>query len=135
MKNSTLILLVALACGCHKDDEPKAYTSLLGNWVVRTPDNATVVSFRIDISNNEYVILSPSVKQNGGAYTKEPIDAQVLVTTATELESISFHTSDFIIRFLEITVNTGFTELTIANSTLVIGTDIRAFAQMKATRS
>jgi hypothetical protein len=135
MRKFTVFLLFVFAFGCSKDDDPKVYTSVLGNWVLVTPDNATVVHFTISLnSDQQYFIDHSSVSQNGGNYTKESIDTEIVATSSTEFDHITFRTTDFVIRFLDLTVNDKFTELTVTNSSIIIGTDIRNFSMMKATR-
>jgi hypothetical protein len=133
MRKLTCILLL-LSFACNKDDDPKKFTSISGNWLVITPDDATTISFRIGKdSNGEYVVESSTVRHNGGI-NSEPIDARIVTTTETHIESITFRTNDFIIRFLEVSVDTGFTQLEITNSTLIVGGVFREFAGMSGTR-
>jgi hypothetical protein len=134
MRKLTCILLLLLSFACNKDDDPKKLTSIAGNWLVITPDDATTISFRIGKdSDGEYVVESSTVRHNGGV-NSQPIDARIVTTSETHIESITFRTDDFIIRFLEISVDTGFTELQITNSTLIIGGVFREFAGMTGGR-
>ena len=134
MRRLTCILIVLLSFACSKDDDPKALTSIAGNWVVATPDGETVINFRIGKdSNNEYTIESSSVRHNGGV-NSQAIDARIITASDTVIESITFRTDDFIIRLLEASVNSDFTELQITNSTFVVGGVIREFAGMTGTR-
>jgi hypothetical protein len=133
MQKLTCILVVLLSLGCSKDD-PKPLTSIAGNWVVTTPDSETVINFRIGKdSNNEYIVESSSVRHNGGV-NSQAIDARIITTSDTQIESITFRTDDFIIRLLEVSVNNDFTQLQITNSTLIIGGVFREFAGMTGTR-
>lgn len=127
-----LILLFACSCG---DDDPKKYSSINGYWIVRTPDNATNVTFRIgQNTDKEFVIESVLVNHNGTDYNTQPVDTQIIVTSPTEIESITFRADIFVIRFLTITVNSEFTELAITNSIVRIDQDFREFPMIKATR-
>ena len=135
MRKLSIILLIVLGLGCSKDDEPEVFTSITGYWIVRTPDNATEITFRIGIdSNNEYIVETSGVNHNGSDYTRQPIDVGLFVISPTEIESITFRTNDFVIRLLDISVNNTFTELEITNSILLIDGIFREFAMMKATR-
>jgi hypothetical protein len=134
MQKLTFILIVLLSFACNKDDDPKAFTSIAGNWVVTTPDSQTVINFRIGKdSNNEYIVESSSVRHNGGV-NSQAIDARIVAVSDTNIESITFRTDDFIIRLLEVSVNSNFTELQITNSTFVVGGTFREFAGMTGTR-
>jgi hypothetical protein len=127
-----LILLVTFGCG---DDDPKKYSSINGYWIVRTPDNATDVTFRISQNaDREFIIESVLVNHNGAGYNTEPVDTQIIVTSPTEIESITFRANSFVIRFLTITVNSEFTNMEITNSSVRIDHDFREFAMMKGTR-
>lgn len=135
MRKLSLILLSVLVLGCSKDDEPEVFTSITGFWIVRTPDNATNITFRIGVnSNNEYIVETAGVNHNGSDYTAQPIDAGLFIISPKEIESITFRTTDFIIRLLNISVNNTFTELEISNSILLFDGIFREFAMMKATR-
>jgi hypothetical protein len=127
-----LILLFIFGCG---EDDPIKYTSINGYWIVRTPDNATDVTFRIGQNiNKEFIIESVLVNHNGTDFNTQPVDTQIIVTSPTEIESITFRADIFVIRFLAITVNSQFTEMEIANSSVSINQDFQEFAMVKATR-
>lgn len=135
MQKLALIGFLVLAFACNKEDDPEVFTSLSGYWIVRTPDNATTITFKIGTdANSQYVIENTGVTHNGGVYTKQPIDSRIMVTSATEIESIYFRTDDFVIGLLEMSVNTTFTELLISNSSWNIDGAFREFAMMTATR-
>ncbi len=128
-------ILIILGLSCNKDNDPNVFTSITGYWIVRTPDNATNITFRIGInSNKEYIIESVTVNHNGSDYSRQPIDARLIVFSPTEIESLTFRTDDFVIRFLDILVNNDFTELAISNSILVFDGTFRDFPMIKATR-
>lgn len=134
-KLTFLVLVLLLAFACKKDDDPKAFNSVSGYWIVRTTDDITTVSFTIiPDADNDYAIESASVTYNGDVYTAQPIDTRIITVSDTEIESITFRSDDFIIRLLEITAINNFTELQISNSTFVIDGIIREFAMIKATR-
>lgn len=134
MRQLCCFLILLFACGCG-DDDPKKYSSINGYWIVRTPDNATSVTFRIgQNTDKEFVIESVLVNHNGTDYNTQPVDTQIIVTSPTEIESITFRADIFVIRFLTITVNSEFTELAITNSSVRIDQDFREFPMIKATR-
>jgi hypothetical protein len=134
MQKLACILIVLLSFACSKDDDPKPLTSIAGNWVVETPDGETVINFKIGKdSDNAYIVESSSVRHNGGV-NSQPIDARIITTSDTHIESITFRTDDFIIRLLEVSVNSDFTQLQITNSTFVVGGIFREFAGMTGTR-
>lgn len=135
MRKLPVILILFLGLACNKDDDPEKFTSLNGYWIVRTPDNATTVSFRIVVdSNSEQEIDFASVRHNGTDYNSEPIDAAIVVTGPSEIESVTLRTSALVIRFWTATVNSDFTEMTIANASLVIDGNIREFEMLQGTR-
>ena len=135
-----LILAFVALFGCNKDDDPKKFTSINGYWVVTTPDDATTVAFRIgQDADKEYRIEAVDVRHNGSSYNSKPVDADIIVRSATMLESLTFVTGDptvpfFVIRFMEISVNADFTEMEIANSTFHIDNAHREFPMLSATR-
>jgi hypothetical protein len=134
MRKVCCFLILLVTCGCG-DDDPKKYSSINGYWIVRTPDNATDVTFRIgQNADKEFIIESVLVNHNGADYNTEPVDSQIIVTSPTEIESITFRANSFVIRFLTITVNSEFTEMEITNSSVRIDQDFREFEMMKATR-
>ena len=135
MRTLPVMLIVFLALACNKEDDPEKYTSINGYWVVRTPDGATTVTFRIILdADNNHVIDRTQVRHNNTDYDSEPVDAAIIVTNANEIESITFRTSDLVIRFWTITVNSDFTGMTITNSSLVIDGGIREFEMLPVTR-
>ncbi len=135
MQKLALIGFLVLAFACNKEDDPEVFTSLSGYWIVRTPDNATTITFRIVTNaNSQYVIENTGVTHNGDVYSGQPIDSRITVTSATEVESIYFRTSDFVFALLGMSVNTSFTELQISNSSWNIDGVFREFAMITATR-
>lgn len=128
-----MILFLVLACS--KDDDPEKYTSISGYWVVRTPDGATTVGFRIGLdADNVHVVDRASVQHNGTDYNEQPIDTDIIVTSDTEIESVTLVTNRFVIRLLTLTSNSGFTEMEIENSIFTIDGEIREFSMFNATR-
>lgn len=135
MRRFSFILMLILTIACNKDEDPEKYTSFNGYWIVRTPDDLTEVSFRIGAdADNLPIVDAVSLMHNGSVYNKEVIDAELAITSATELEFISFRTSDFVIRLWAISVNTDFTEMQITNSSFVIDKTFREFPMLTAGR-
>ena len=140
MRKLPLILFLILGVACNKEDDPEKFTSFNGYWFVRTPDDSTTVTFRIGVdADNENTVSFASVRHNQTDYNSKPIDAGIVATTASEIESITIlnnipQAPFFVIRFLEITVNSDFTEMDITNSTFNIDGGYREFAMIKATR-
>ena len=135
MRNLSVFLFLFLAFACSKDDDPEKFTSINGYWVVRSPDNETTVTFRIGVDpDNKQVINAAFVNHNGADYNSQPINSVLVVTSATQIESITFLTDQIVIRFLELSANSEFTEMDIANSSFRIDGVFREFAMIKATR-
>ncbi|MEX2232157.1 MAG: hypothetical protein WD824_08355 [Cyclobacteriaceae bacterium] len=135
MRKLSLIIFLILGWGCNKDD-PEKFTSIAGYWIIRTPDDATTVTFRIgQDSNGEFIVESAAVRHNGTDYNAQPIDAGIFPISPTQIESITFRTNSFVLRFLEISVNTDFTEMDITNSILLFDGVFREFSMIKATRN
>ena len=135
MRRFSFILILILSIACNKDEDPEKYTSFNGYWIVRTPDDLTEVSFRIGVdADNVQVVDAVTLMHNGSVYSREPIDAELAVTSPTELEFISFRTNDFVIRLWTISVNSDFTEMQITNSSFVIDKMFREFPVLTATR-
>ena len=141
MRKISVILLLLLAAACNKDEDPGKYTSINGYWIVRTPDEATGVTFRVDPdSDGLFTVTGVNVRHNGNDYNSKPIDARIIVISANEIESItivnnSFVAPYFVIRFQEITVNDDFTEMSINISSYNIDGDFREFSATRATRN
>lgn len=141
MRKLPVILVLLLALACNKDDDAGRFTSINGYWVVRTPDNATDVTFRINQdSDNLYTITGVTVKHNSTNYNSKPIDARITVQSANAIESITFVNNSFVapyfvIRFQEITVNDDFTEMQINISSYNIDGNFREFPAIQATRN
>lgn len=140
MRKPVHIIFFFLLLACNKDDDPEKYSSINGYWEVKTPDNATTVTFRVaQDSDQQYVIETATVNHNGVDYNSKPIDASIVTTSPTEVESITMLNNDnnvpfFIIRFLDISVNADFTEMQITNSIFHIDNNAREFPMLKATR-
>ena len=131
-----LIFVFLVAVGCDKEDDPEKYTSFNGFWVVRTPDDATTVSFRIALdADNNTVIDRALVEHNGKNYDSQPIDGALIVTSPTEIESLTLVGDGFVVRFLTLTTNSDFTQLQIANSIFTIDGAFREFSMISATRN
>ena len=133
------MLLTALAC--DKDDDPGKFTSINGYWIVRTPDDATNVTFRvIQDADKLHTISNVAVRHNGVDYNSKQIEGGLTVVSAREIESItmfnnSFIAPFFVIRFQEISVNADFTEMQINISNFNIDGTFREFSSIIATRN
>jgi hypothetical protein len=140
MRKLPVILLLLLAAACN-DDDPEKYTSINGYWIVRTPDEATNVAFRIaQDSDGLFTVGGVNVRHSGNDYNTKPIDARISVISGNEIESItivnnSFVAPFFVIRFQEITVNDAFTEMSIGVSSYNIDGSFREFSDTRATRN
>ena len=140
MRKFSLMLFLFLGLACNKDDDPDKNTSINGYWVVRTPDSATDVTFRIgQDADEQYIIETASVRHNGSDYNSKPIDAEITVLSPQEIETITILNNSpaipfFVVRFLDISVNGEFTEMEITNSTFNIDGVFREFSMIKATR-
>ena len=135
MRKLPLILFLFLGLACDKDEDPEPPTSISGYWVVRTPDGATTVTFRIGVdADNLYIVDRVSVVHDNSDYGAQPINAAIVVTSSNQIESITFQAASLVIRFWDIAVNTGFSEMTISNASFVIEGSIRSFEMIHATR-
>ena len=142
MRKLPVLLLLFVVLACNKDDDPEKFTSINGYWIVRTPDDATEVTFRISQdSDNQYVVEAENVfvKHDGRDYNSKEIDAGISVPNATGIESITLVVNSpsppfFVIRFQEISVNSDFTEMQINISSFNIDGTFRAFPMIMATR-
>ena len=135
MRRFSFVLVLISALACNKDEDPEKYTSYNGYWIVRTPDDLTEVTFRIGAdADNLQIVDAVSLMHNGSVYNREVIDAELAVTSSTELEFISFRTNDFVIRLWTISVNGDFTEMQITNSSFVIDKIFREFPMLTASR-
>lgn len=131
-----VIFFFFLAIACDKEDDPEKFSSLNGYWVVRTPDEATTVTFRIAVdADNNTVIDRASVQHDGNDYNSEPIDAALIIASPTEIESLTLVSGRLIIRFLAMTANSDFTQLQIDNSIFTIDGAFREFSMIQATRN
>lgn len=132
--------MLALPLACDKDDDPDKFTSLNGYWTVRTPDDATEVTFRVNQDgDSQYLIDNVIVRHAGTTYDSKPIDADINVLSATEIESITLVNSStqipfFVIRFQEVTVNEAFTEMQINISSFNIDGVFRQFSPVTGSR-
>lgn len=136
MRKLSVIFILFLGLSCNKDDDPEKYTSFNGYWIVRTPDDATAVTFSIGVdSDNKPAIVRASVEHNGSDYNSQPIDGALIVTSPTEIESLTLVTDRFVIRFLTLTANNDFTQMQIANSIFTIDGGFREFSMLSATRN
>lgn len=135
MRKLSLVLFVFVGWACNEDD-PEKFTSFEGYWIIRTPDDATMVTFGISQNGDgELVVSSAAVVHNGATFDGQPIDAGIFPVSPTHIESITFRTNSFVLRFLEISVNNDFTEMEIANSILLFDGVFREFSMLKATRN
>ncbi len=134
------ILLLVLAIGCNKEDDPEKFTSINGHWTLSTPDGLTRVSFSISQdSDNINVIDRISVVHNATDFNSKPIDAGIITISGREIESITFTNNSFeppyfVIRLLNISVNEDYTQMQIANSSFNINGEFREFSMINATR-
>jgi hypothetical protein len=136
MRKLPMIFILFLGLSCNKDDDPEKFTSFNGYWIVRTPDDATTVTFRISVdADNNPIIDRTSVQHSGADYNSQPIDAELIVTSPTEIESVTFVTGRFVIRLLTLSTNSDFTEMQIANSIFTIDGGFREFSMISATRN
>jgi len=140
MRNVWCFLLLALSMACNKDDDPDKFSSINGYWIVRTPDDATEVTFRVSQNTDgEYLIDNVIVRHAGATYDTKPIDAEITVLSATEIESITLVNSStqvpfFVIRFQEVSVNGAFTEMLINISSFNIDGVFRQFSPVTGGR-
>lgn len=136
MRKLAVILFLFSAGSCRDDDDPQKFSSLVGYWVVRTPDAATTLTFRIGIDpdTDQLAIENASVRHDGVDYNSGPVDAALVVTSESEVESMTFRATQFTIRLWTLTANADFTEMEIANSSFVIDQAFREFSMITATR-
>lgn len=141
MRKAPLILVILLGLACDKDDDPARYTSINGYWVVRTPDDATDLTFRISQdSDNLHTVGNVIVTHNGTNYDSKPIDARITVLSSNEIESITFVNNSFVapffvIRLQEISVTDDFTQMLVSVSSFNIDGNFREFTPITATRN
>ena len=140
MQKLALILLLALAISCDKDDDPEKFTSINNYWTVDTPDGLTSVTFRVTQDADEiHIVDRVSVVHNSADFNSKPIDAEIIIISPKEIESITFVNNSFeipffVIRFMAISVNDDFTRMDIENSTFNINGEFREFDMLTATR-
>lgn len=135
MRKMLAVLLLISVAACKEDDEAPA--SINGYWTVETPDGATTVTFRIAQQED---ITETIVNHNGKSYTSKPVDAGFSAISEHELESITFVNNNyeipfFIIRFQQVTINSDFTEMSIATASFNIDGVFRQFTDLRATRN
>lgn len=135
MRRRLFFLILVVACACDKHDDPEKFTSYNGYWTVTTPDAATTVTFRLGVdADNAPAVENAGVRHNGTDYNSEPIDTELIPTTETTIESITFRTTQFVIRFEGLVVSTDFTQMQITHSYFTIDGVIRNFPALTATR-
>ena len=111
MRKLSAVLMLLTALACDKDDDPGKFTSINGYWIVRTPDDATNVTFRvIQDADKLHTISNVAVRHNGVDYNSKQIEGGLTVVSAREIESItmfnnSFIAPFFVIRFQENSLN------------------------------
>lgn len=140
MQKLALILFLALALSCDKDDDPDKFTSINGYWMVQTADGLTSVTFRVAQDADEiHIVDRVSVVHDGVDFNSKPIDADIIIISPKQIESITFVNNSFeipffVIRFMTISVNDDFTRMEIENSTFNINREFRQFDMLSATR-
>jgi len=138
-----IILLLTAALSCDKDSDPAKYTSINGYWVVRTPDDLTTLTFRVEQDQDGRYTLPAqyvSVQHNGTSYDSKPVDAAIVVVGEREIESMTFiNTSTqvpfFVIRFQQLSVNENFTQIQVLNASFNVDGAFREFNMITATRN
>ena len=140
MHRLALILLVVFVLACDKEDDPDKITSINGYWTVQTPDDQTTVTFRVTQDADDiHIIDRVSVVHNGTEYNTKPIDADIIVLSPTEIESITFVNNSFeipffVIRFINISVSSDFLRMDVDNSTFNVDGQFREFPMISASR-
>ena len=140
MQKLAVILLVLMAIACDKEDVPKKFNSINDYWTVDTPDGQTTVTFRVTQDADDiHVIDRVSVVHNGTEFNSKPIDADIILISDKQIESITFVNNSFeipffVIRFMTASVNDDFTRMVIENSTFNINGEFREFGMISATR-
>jgi hypothetical protein len=141
MRKLSVMLLLLLAAACNDDEDSGKYTSINGYWIVRTPDDATSVAFRIgQDADGLFEVGGVNVRHSGTDYNTKPIDARISVISANEIESITIINNSlvapfFVIRYQSITVNDDYTEMDIEISSYNIDGSFREFSSTRATRN
>jgi hypothetical protein len=136
MRKLALILLIVFVVACDKEDDPDKNTSINGYWTVKTPDDQTTVTFRVSQdADNIHIIDRVSVVHNGTEYNTKPIDADIIVLSPTEIESITFVNNSFqipffVIRFMNISVSSDFIRMDIDNSSFNVDADLSSLIQV-----
>jgi hypothetical protein len=128
-----VILLLILTGACNNNDPPK-YDSILGDWMIQTPDNETTINFLIGLDiNNQFIIETATVNHNGDDFEGHLIDGGLAISP-TQIESIVISSDVFVLRFIDIKVAGGFAEMEITTASLLINGAFREFSMIKATR-
>lgn len=141
MRRIVVFLVLVLSVACDKEDDPDKLTSINGYWIVRTPDGQTDVTFRIGHdSDNITVIDRASVIHNGIDFNSKPVDSDIVLVSAREIESITLVNNSldvpyFVIRLLNLSANEEFTEMQIESSIFNINGEFRQFEMITATRN
>ena len=135
MRWRLFFLVLAVAWACDKDNDPEKFNSYIGYWTVTTPDAATTVTFRIGVDSNDApTIQTVTVRHNGSDYASEPIDTDLITSSATTIESITFRTTQFVIRLEGVAFSDDFMEMEIAHSYFTIDGVIETYLGITATR-
>jgi hypothetical protein len=140
MRKFWVIAMLLLVIACNKDDDPEKFSSIDGYWIVRTPDDATEVTFRIGKdSDGLFIVDRVAVRHNGIAYDSKAIEARITLISDKQVESItmvnnSFVPPFFVIRYQDILVNDDFTEMQINISSFNVDGNFREFSPIIATR-
>ena len=136
MMRKLVIFIFLLGVACDQDDDPEKFSSFNGYWIVRTPDEATTVTFRIAVDADSNTIIDrASVQHDGEDLDADPIDGALIVTSPAEIESLTLVSDRLIIRFLTMTANSDFTQMQIDNSIFTIDGAFREFSMIQATRN
>jgi hypothetical protein len=134
MTRKLLVISLLILTGACNDTDPPKYDSILGEWIIDTPDNETTIAFTIGLdTNNQYVIEAASVNHNGDNFEGHEIEGGLAISTV-QIESIVLSSDVFVLRFVDISVRGGFTEMEITSASLLINGVFREFEMIKAIR-
>ena len=140
MRTIFLIGALLLVVACNKDDDADKFSSVNGYWIVRTPDDATTVTFWIGQDPDGLLMVDRvAVRHNGVQYNSDNSDARITLVSAREVESITIISQSFVppfyvIRFQDIQVNDSFTEMQISIASFNVDGVFREFSSIVATR-